>query len=157
MRETGVDGRAQIAQAVTQGAKLSVEPAAAGYGGMFARNKKVASVCDSAIAYTFGEGDRPADGGTFDTWKQINGSDKVHVSLCRMRDRQHPAPHGLSREEWARRFAARVESAVGVTRIESEQVAHDEIQSWPDAGPDAAWLSESPEAAADQNVLLWGQ
>lgn len=57
----------------------TVEPVAAGYGAMFARNKKVAMV-DGMLAYTFGEGDVPADGGTKDTWDMCNG-EKLHVSL----------------------------------------------------------------------------
>lgn len=52
------------------------------YIGMFARNKKVAVIATSAIAYTFGTGDIPADGGTLSTWKQIKSDDKVHVPLA---------------------------------------------------------------------------
>lgn len=50
-----------------------------GYRGMFARNAKVAQ-CEEMIAYTFGKGDVPADGGTKDTWDKCQGH-KTHVTL----------------------------------------------------------------------------
>lgn len=56
------------------------EQAAEGYGAMFARNKKVAAAADLLLAYTFGEGDVPADGGTKDTWDQCKGK-RIHISL----------------------------------------------------------------------------
>jgi hypothetical protein len=62
----------------------SFEEAVPGYGGMFARNLKVARDCDfGMLAYTFGEGAVPADGGTKDTWDKATcePSRKVHVSL----------------------------------------------------------------------------
>ena len=55
------------------------EPAAAGYGGMFNRNSKVAA-SEGMLAYTFGAGDIPADGGTLDTWNKCTGT-KHHQSL----------------------------------------------------------------------------
>lgn len=58
---------------------VTEEPASPGIGGMFARNAKVAQA-DELIAYTFGEGDVPADGGTKDTWDKCRGK-KTHVSL----------------------------------------------------------------------------
>lgn len=70
-RETGVDGLAELEEAVRRGAAVSLEPVAPGYGAMFNRNKKVAKECAAAIAYTFGAGEQPADGGTLNTWRQI--------------------------------------------------------------------------------------
>jgi hypothetical protein len=55
------------------------EPERADYKGMFARNMKVAKA-DKMIAYTFGPGDVPADGGTLDTWNKCQG-EKLHISL----------------------------------------------------------------------------
>jgi DNA helicase II / ATP-dependent DNA helicase PcrA len=55
------------------------EPEARGYGGMFARNKRVAQA-DRMLAYTFGLGDAPADGGTRNTWDQCKGT-KTHITL----------------------------------------------------------------------------
>ena len=51
---------------------------------MFARNKKIARLADSVLAYTFGQGEAPADGGTLDTWQQINCADKAHVNLIQL-------------------------------------------------------------------------
>lgn len=56
------------------------EPFAEGYAAMFARNRKVATAARSLIAYTFGQGDQPADGGTKNTWDLCRG-EKTHVSL----------------------------------------------------------------------------
>lgn len=59
------------------------EPAAPGYGGMFARNNKVAAAAEMMLAYTFSTGSIPADGGTKDTWDKTMGT-RVHVSLPRL-------------------------------------------------------------------------
>lgn len=50
-----------------------------GYQGMFARNKLIAQ-SPNLLAYTFGSGDIPADGGTKNTWDQCKGT-KYHISL----------------------------------------------------------------------------
>lgn len=76
-----VDGLKQIEQAIAKGAIVESEPVSASYAGMFARNKKVAAHATAAIAYTYGIGLTPADGGTLGTWKQIKSDDKIHVSL----------------------------------------------------------------------------
>lgn len=55
-------------------------PVSSGYAAMFARNRKVADVADLLIAYTFGGGDVPADGGTKNTWDLCKGH-RIHVSL----------------------------------------------------------------------------
>lgn len=82
-RAIGVDSRGQIASLFKMGnVSIDCEPSSEGYGGMFARNKKVAQVSDACLAYTWGEGTEPADGGTMNTWKQIEGR-KVHVPLYR--------------------------------------------------------------------------
>lgn len=48
--------------------------------GFFERNKKVAS-SDMILAYTWGKGDVPADGGTHHTWTAARTERKTHVSL----------------------------------------------------------------------------
>lgn len=78
---TGVKGLEQIHEAIMKGAEVHWEPPSRGYGGMFARNLKVASNSTSLIAYTFGEGAEPADGGTKDTWNKFNGEERIHVPL----------------------------------------------------------------------------
>lgn len=78
----GQNSRQQIALAIARGARIECEPSAAGYGAMFARNKKVAELATACLAYTFGNGQDPADGGTLNTWKQIQGDDRVHVALA---------------------------------------------------------------------------
>lgn len=57
----------------------TVQPIGAGYGAMFARNALVAE-CEQMLAYTFGQGDVPTDGGTKDTWDKCKGM-KLHVPL----------------------------------------------------------------------------
>lgn len=80
-RITGVNGLTDIHAAIKKGAVITAEPAATGYGAMFTRNKKVAAGANAVLAYTFGDGDAPKDGGTQDTWNQCNASSKVHVPL----------------------------------------------------------------------------
>lgn len=77
----GSDTRGEIALAIARGALMHTEPARAGFGGMFARNQKVATACNAVLAYTFNAGAEPADGGTMDTWKQARSADRVHVDL----------------------------------------------------------------------------
>lgn len=61
----------------------TVQPAQAGYGGMFARNALIAHDAEAMLAYTFGDGKIPADGGTLDTWNkcQCDPIYKMHVQL----------------------------------------------------------------------------
>lgn len=77
----GLDSRRQIIL-VSQQEKVdgSFEPEAPGYAAMFARNRKVAQA-EGMLAYTFGSGDIPADGGTKNTWDLCQSSRKVHVPL----------------------------------------------------------------------------
>lgn len=79
-KAAGVDGIAEIRAALVKGAEHTSQPIAKGYGAMFARNKLVAEASDAVIAYTFGAGDEPADGGTKNTWDQIK-TGRVHVPL----------------------------------------------------------------------------
>ncbi|WP_225784532.1 hypothetical protein [Xenophilus sp. Marseille-Q4582] len=59
------------------------EPAAPGYSAMFTRNRKVAATATGGVlAFTFGEGDVPADGGTKHTWDLIASNKKFHYSLA---------------------------------------------------------------------------
>lgn len=77
----GVDTRHQILEAHLEGAWLNFELPAAGYGGMFARNNKVAErAVDGCLAYTGGEGAEPADGGTKYTWDKCSG-ERIHIPL----------------------------------------------------------------------------
>jgi len=79
-RNTGVDGLQDIQKAITKGAVVTFEPAAKGYRAMFERNSKVASGASFGLAYTFGQGELPDDGGTKDTWDRFTG-DKLHIPL----------------------------------------------------------------------------
>ncbi len=64
-----------ITKSIKKGAKIYVNK-----GGFLARNKQVARSVDYLIAYTFGSGDEPADGGTSHTWRHCEVS-KEHVPL----------------------------------------------------------------------------
>lgn len=86
-----VDTRQEVADAIAKGAKVTEQPIARGYGAMFARNALVAKVSKAVIAYTFGDGDEPADGGTKDTWGQVKG-DRIHVPLAPMTAPRSPMP-----------------------------------------------------------------
>jgi len=86
-KATGIDARREIAHVMGMpGVVVECEPSAAGYGGMFARNKKVALASDACLAYTWGPGREPADGGTKNTWDQIVGR-KVHVPLHTLKEK----------------------------------------------------------------------
>lgn len=81
----GADTLQHVARALrTENCNSTFEPVARGYRAMFARNRKVAAaVADGLVlAYTFGEGDVPADGGTKDTWDQCKGR-RIHIALPR--------------------------------------------------------------------------
>lgn len=56
------------------GARLVVVP------GFFQRNIPVGRV-DRLVAFTFGSGDAPADGGTAHTWRHSTATEKIHVSI----------------------------------------------------------------------------
>jgi hypothetical protein len=71
----------QITHAIRMGAAFDFEPMLTGISGMFIRNAKVAKACTSIIAYTFGDGNVPADGGTKDTWNKAKTTDRIHIDL----------------------------------------------------------------------------
>lgn len=77
----GEDSLSQIACAIAMGARVTYEPAAPGYGAMAKRNAKVAHDCTHMLAYTFGVGDVPADGGTLMTWNMAATKRRKHISL----------------------------------------------------------------------------
>lgn len=74
-----IDSLLEIRQALEKGAIATFESYQGGYEGMFARNLKVAQA-DEMLAYTFGLGRIPADGGTRDTWDHCKGI-KTHIPL----------------------------------------------------------------------------
>lgn len=76
----GRDTLGQIAEVLLYPhVKVTQEPESVGYRGMFARNNRVARY-EEMLAYTFGKGDVPADGGTKHTWDKCQGK-KTHISL----------------------------------------------------------------------------
>lgn len=79
------DTREQILRCIeSPNCITTYEPTAAGYSGMFNRNRRVALGSDQMLAYTFGEGDVPADGGTRDTWDKFvarRAGKATHISL----------------------------------------------------------------------------
>jgi hypothetical protein len=82
-RVVGYDTMMEIAAARALGAYVVNEQPARGYGAMKRRNEKVAARCSEMIAYTFGDGDEPEDGGTQHTWSlaMCHGKTRVHVHL----------------------------------------------------------------------------
>lgn len=76
----GRDTLLDIQLVLNGGAVYTEQPYQAGYGGMFARNSLVADV-NGMLAFTFGEGDVPADGGTKDTWDKCQSIYKQHHSI----------------------------------------------------------------------------
>jgi hypothetical protein len=66
-----------IQKAADLGASIRVN-----VNGFKARNSDVAADAkDGVIALTFGEGDTPKDGGTFDTWNKSTAPFKVHIPI----------------------------------------------------------------------------
>lgn len=81
----GINSREQIAEASREpGCHGTVQPVKQGYAAMFARNalivKELDPATDRLLAFTFGEGDEPADGGTKHTWDLFHGS-KQHITI----------------------------------------------------------------------------
>ena len=77
---TGINVRADINAAIKKGAEVTTQPDTQNYSPMANRNKLVANDGDLLIAYTFGEGDVPKDGGTEITWNMSQGK-KIHVPI----------------------------------------------------------------------------
>lgn len=80
-KTVGINSLQQINAAIEKGATVTQQPIAMGYGAMANRNKLVARDCDHMLAFTFGEGDIPADGGTKMTWDMAAGKERLHVSI----------------------------------------------------------------------------
>lgn len=78
---TGVDGLSRIRQALGCGAQHTTQQAAPGYEAMKARNKLVASQCNTVLAYTWSQDGSPADGGTAQTWQMASSARREHVGL----------------------------------------------------------------------------
>lgn len=78
----GIDPYQHIAAAIEKGALVTQQPIAKGYAAMAARNKLVANDCTHMVAFTFGTGDVPADGGTKITWDMAATKLRSHVSLA---------------------------------------------------------------------------
>lgn len=79
----GFHSRGHITSAIEKGAVVTSQPLANGYGAMATRNKLVANDCTHMIAFTFGEGDVPADGGTKITWDMAANKQRIHVPIKR--------------------------------------------------------------------------
>lgn len=82
--QTGINGCEEIALALRQGALCEAAPVTPGYSAMVSRYAKIAAASSGIVAYTWGEAKHPAQGGVLDTWRQIPGRDKVHVSLAQL-------------------------------------------------------------------------
>lgn len=76
-----LDTLAQIENCIERGVPFTIQPTAKGYAAMSARNKLVAAECDHLMAFTFGRGDVPADGGTKMTWDMASHAERLHFSL----------------------------------------------------------------------------
>jgi len=52
--------------------------------GFLARNLEVAGRADAVLAFTFGEGTQPKDGGTKHTWDRCEGKLRIHVPISKL-------------------------------------------------------------------------
>lgn len=75
---TGIRSLKEITQAVSLGAKFFVEK------GFKERNSLVADNVDFLLAFTFGEGEFPKDGGTKDTWDKCSAP-KMHFPIDKLK------------------------------------------------------------------------
>lgn len=83
-RVMGFDSRDHLRQALLHNTvAFTTQRESSGYGAMFARNKLVAEQCTHMVAFTFGEGDVPADGGTKMTWDLASQAQRCHVPIPR--------------------------------------------------------------------------
>ena len=64
-------------------------------------------------------------------------------------------PHGIPRAEWVRRFCDEIKRTLNV----GDDIAAAELESWPEfddcPGANDDWLTEQPEAAAQENMSYW--
>lgn len=70
-----------LVREMPSGFAWDAQPVEPGYAAMYRRNALVASRCTDLLAYTFGPGDQPADGGTAHTWRLASHARRVHVPL----------------------------------------------------------------------------
>lgn len=83
-RVMGFNSIGHIRQALShQGVFMSEQPYAKGYAAMATRNRLVADDCTHMVAFTFGEGNIPADGGTKMTWDMAASKERCHVTIPR--------------------------------------------------------------------------
>jgi DNA helicase-2/ATP-dependent DNA helicase PcrA len=82
-RAVGIDSLGEIQLAIKLGAKVTHQPAARGYAAIHTRNALVAKEVDAGVivAYTFGAGSQPVDGGTKGTWDAAARAQRQHVAL----------------------------------------------------------------------------
>jgi len=85
-RVIGCDSRGEIMEAASrEGCIGSVEPEQTGYSALFARNQKIVQALDpqrdGMLAFTFGIGHQPADGGTKHTWDLFASTRKAHFTI----------------------------------------------------------------------------
>lgn len=82
-KRIGFDSLDHIRQAIChKHVQVTSQPQAPGYKAMAARNVLVAQDCTHMVAFTFGEGNVPADGGTKMTWDMAGNKEKCHVTLA---------------------------------------------------------------------------
>ena len=81
-RVLGQSSLVHLRDAIAIGADVTEQPVAMGYAAMAARNRFVAHNCTHMVAFTFGEGDLPVDGGTKITWDMAANKLRSHVSLA---------------------------------------------------------------------------
>lgn len=55
------------------------------HAGFHKRNDQVAADCDRMIAFSWGDGDAPTDGGTAYTWNKAAGKIRIHVPLASLK------------------------------------------------------------------------
>jgi hypothetical protein len=73
-RFIGRNSLSDLQEAMDRGAEVLT------YNDFFARNRQVAKA-ERMIAFTFGEGPTPKEGGTKYTWDRCTSKDKIHVTL----------------------------------------------------------------------------
>lgn len=75
------DTISQLHEAIAKGATVTTQPVRRGYKAMADRNALVARDCTHMLAFTFGNGDIPTDGGTKITWDMAVNKQRVHVPI----------------------------------------------------------------------------